>query len=303
MADAGIKISNLTKYYSRAKVPAVDSISIQINSGEVYGFLGSNGAGKSTTIRTVMDFIRPSSGKIEILGHDVSQPDISWRKQVGYLPGDVVLPKRVTGRQLLHYLGSLSGGVDPEYLRELSNRFEAQLDKRTEQLSKGNRQKIGLVQAFMHQPKVLVLDEPTSGLDPLMQEQFYKTVAEAKQRGAVIFLSSHSFEEVERICDRIGIIRLGKLVYEGSIEQLMANRRPTWRVAVEKKSDAAKLASNKALKVEVLSELLLSVEPTGAIETALAGLSKVPIVSFTMQQRELEDEFMNFYHNKPEKNP
>ncbi len=303
MVEVGIKISHLSKYYGRAKTPAVDDISLQIKTGEVYGFLGANGAGKSTTIRTVMDFIRPSSGQIEILGQNANRHGASLRRQVGYLPGDVVLPKRVTGHQLLHYLGQLSGGVDFTYLDQLSQRFEAQLDKRTDQLSKGNRQKIGLIQAFMHQPKVLILDEPTSGLDPLMQEQFYKTVAEARQGGAAIFLSSHSFDEVERICNQIGIIRQGKLVYEGSIAQMMADRRPRWKITLDKATDVAKLKTNSALNVSHIQDRSLTVEPTDTIQSALAVLAKVPIASFTMQQRELEDEFMSFYQSDPETQP
>jgi ABC-2 type transport system ATP-binding protein len=295
-----IQLSGLTKFYGRAKVAAIEDVSLKIAKGEVYGFLGSNGAGKSTTIRTVMGFLYPSAGTIKILGKDMQEHGVALKQDIGYLSGDVVLPRKTTGRKLLKYLGDLHGNVDEEYLNVLVDRFEAQLDKRTGTLSKGNRQKIGLVQAFMHQPKVLVLDEPTSGLDPLMQEQFYKTVEEAKARGAAIFLSSHSFNEVERICDRIGIIREGKLVHEGPVAKLLAERLPSWRVVLKKQSDVKTLEASKLVKLLEKQGKTVVVEPTETIESALGVLSKVGIASMSMVQQELEDEFMIFYTDTQE---
>lgn len=295
-----IQLSGLTKFYGRAKVAAIEDVSLKITKGEVYGFLGSNGAGKSTTIRTMMGFLQPSAGTIKILGKDMSEHGVMLKKDIGYLSGDVVLPRKTTGRKLLKYLGDLHGAVDQSYVNTLVERFEAQLDKRTETLSKGNRQKIGLVQAFMHQPKVLILDEPTSGLDPLMQEQFYKTVEEAKARGAAIFLSSHSFGEVERICDRIGIIRQGKLVHEGPVAKLLAERLPSWRVVLKKQADVKALETSKLVKVLEKDGKTIVVEPTKTIESALGVLSKVGIASMSMVQQELEDEFMSFYNDVQE---
>lgn len=300
MASA-IVLNKLTKYYSGSKTPAINQLSISIKNGEVYGFLGSNGAGKSTTIRSILDFIRPSSGRITVLGMDSVADSVAIRRHTGYLAGDVALPKRVTGRQLLHHLASLSGGIDLDYLRKLEKDFQAQLDKRIGTLSKGNRQKIGLIQALMSQPEVLVLDEPTSGLDPLMQEQFYSAISDAKKRGAAIFLSSHSFSEVERICDHIGIIRAGELVYEGTVASVAAKRMPTWQITVNNKADAATLKKSKSLKVSNLSELNLSVRPTEGISLALAALSKVEIKSMTVKQDDLEDEFMSFYNQEGQK--
>ena len=289
-----IKVFEITKYYGRSKVAAVDNLSFTIAGGEVYGLLGANGAGKSTTIRTIMDFIRPSNGKVILLGQD-NQKTASLREHIGYLAGDVVLPKGVTGRSLLEYLEKLDGDIEQEYKQALITRFEAQLDKRTETLSKGNRQKIGIIQAFMHKPDVLILDEPTSGLDPLMQEQFYKTVEEARLRGAAILLSSHSFEEVERMCGRIGIVRQGKLVYEGSVADIVATRLPRWRVTLKHADDVEKLKTNPGLKVITAEKLALTVEPSETIERALAALSKYSILSMTTSQHKLEDEFLSFY--------
>lgn len=292
-----IKISNVTKYYGHSKTPAVHELSLAIKPGEVYGLLGANGAGKTTTIRMILDFIRPTSGSILLFGEDNRQDGAQLRKSVGYLPGDVVLPKDATGRDFLRYLGKLSD-IDGEYINQLTERFEVQLDKKMGQLSKGNRQKIGVVQAFMHQPEVLVLDEPTSGLDPLMQEQFYQTVAEARERGAAVLLSSHSFEEVDRTCDRIGIVRKGKFVYEGSAADIIATQKPRWRVTLKHKDDIAKLKTSQALKILDINQASVTIEPAGTIESALGALSRFAIVSMTTSQHSLEDEFLRFYEEE-----
>ncbi len=290
-----IALRHLTKYYAGSKVAAVDGVSLEIKPGEVYGFLGSNGAGKSTTIRLLMDFLRPTSGSMTILGKDSVTASTELKKEIGYLAGDVALPRKVTGRQLLAYLAKLHGGIDDTYLAELQTRFEAQLDKKTDTLSKGNRQKIGLIQAFMHQPKVLILDEPTSGLDPLMQEQFYKTIEESKARGTAVFLSSHSFGEVERICDRIGIIRQGKLVHEGTVAKMMQHRLPTWHITVSNKTDVGVLQKSKSLEVIKVNDKNITIRPVDTISSALAVLAKTEVISMTIEQLELEDEFMSFY--------
>lgn len=290
-----IKIANVTKYYGHSKTPAVHNLSLAIQPGEVYGLLGANGAGKTTTIRMILDFIRPSSGTIQLFGKDNLQGGASLRARVGYLAGDVVLPKDVTAREFLTYLSKLSGKVDHVYMQHLTSRFSAQLDKKMNQLSKGNRQKIGIVQAFMHQPDVLILDEPTSGLDPLMQEQFYQVVNEVRERGAAVLLSSHSFEEVDRMCDRIGIVRKGMLVYEGSATGIIATQKPRWRITLKHTKDTAKLAVSPALTVIDTGKATLTVEPADTIEKALAEISHYAIVSMTTSQHGLEDEFLQFY--------
>lgn len=293
-----IKITNVTKYYGRSKVPAVDKLSLTIPSGEVYGLLGANGAGKTTTLRMILDFIRPSSGTIQLFGTDSRQGSRGLHLHVGYLPGDVILPKGATGQAFLEYLSNINGMADTTYMHRLAKRFDAQVDKKMDQLSKGNRQKIGIIQAFMHQPEVLILDEPTSGLDPLMQEQFYQTVSEARERGAAVLLSSHSFEEVERMCDRIGIVRKGAFVYEGSAAGVIATQKPRWRVTFKHPGDIAKLKSNPALKVIDVNKASLTVEPADTIEAALAALSHHGIASMTTSQHGLEDEFLRFYEEE-----
>lgn len=295
-----IKLTNVTKYYGHASTPAVRDLSLTIRRGEVYGLLGANGAGKTTTLRMILGFISPSSGNIELFDTDTRSGGAKLRTRIGYLPGDVVLPKSATGREFLHYLGAINHNSNPAYTRQLVARFEAQLDKPMDQLSKGNRQKVGIIQAFMQQPEALVLDEPTSGLDPLMQEQFYVTVSEVRERGAAILLSSHSFEEVERMCDRIGIVRKGKLVYEGSATDIIATQKPRWRVTLRHAEDIAQIRADSALRVINSSETSVTAEPADTIEKALAALSHYAIASMTTSQHSLEDEFLRFYEEEPQ---
>lgn len=191
---------------------AVDNVSLELREGEVFGFLGPNGAGKSTTIRSVMDFLRPTDGWVKLLGGQSFKERTALHDRVGYLAGDIALYETMTGRKLLKFLAQTGRRVDWRYVDELAGRFEAALDRPIRQLSKGNRQKIGLIQAFMHRPKLLILDEPTSGLDPLMKQVFYDLVREVSGQGSTVFVSSHDLAEVQKICHRAGFIRDGKLI-------------------------------------------------------------------------------------------
>jgi ABC-2 type transport system ATP-binding protein len=292
---AAIKIRDLTKRYPGTSTPALAGLSLTIKTGQVYGFLGSNGAGKSTTIRTLLNFLRPTSGSVSILGLDSVENATEIHRSIGYLAGDVALPKNVTARQLLRYLGKLHGNVDNAYLSDLVQRFGVTMDQKIGTRSKGYRQKIGLLQAFMHKPQILVLDEPTSGLDPLMQEQFYALVKEAKERGAAVFLSSHNFAEAERVCDRVAIIRSGKLVADQSVADMRREHPPTWHVTLKDKADAKKLTAAKALDVTPISAVTFAVRPAGSISEALTALGKVDVLSINQGDNELEDEFMTFY--------
>lgn len=300
MAQA-IILSDLTKRYGGSKTLAVDGLSLSINAGEVFGFLGSNGAGKSTTIRMIMNFLQPTSGSATILGRDSVRDSVELKRHMGYLAGDVALYHRVTGGQMLDYLGKLQGRQDTVYLRTLVQRFDAQLDKPISQLSKGNRQKIGIIQAFMHQPDVLILDEPTSGLDPIMQERFYETVAEAKARGAAVFLSSHSLSDVQRMCDHVAIIRNGKLVRTGTLADF-ADQTPTFEVTFI--GDVPKnLAAERALEVLGTKDRIATIKPRGGIAETLAALSKFQtIANLQTSQQELEEEFMSYYNEEDKPN-
>jgi len=231
-SDSPIKTAGLTKHYGT--FPALEDLDLEVHRGEVFGFLGPNGAGKSTAIRLMMGEIAPTAGTATILG---AQPkDVEHRKRLGYLPPDLALWPAMTGRETLDFFAKLRGGikrpgstgagVDPDYLASLAERLDANLDKRVGELSTGNRQKIGLISAFMHKPDLLILDEPNAGLDPLVQHEFWAMMREAADEGRTVFLSSHTLSEVERVADRVGIIRQGHLI---AIEEVAALRRKRMR--------------------------------------------------------------------------
>jgi len=292
MATAAITAHKLTKRYGTAPTLALDDLTLQIPTGEIYGYLGANGAGKSTTLRLLMNFLQPTSGSAEIAGLDSVREAVDVKRHVGYLAGDVALYPKATGRELLDYLAALQGSVDISYRRKLEKRFEADLHKPIETLSKGNRQKLGILQAFMHQPAVLILDEPTSGLDPLMQEVFYETLREYKDRGAAVLMSSHNLAEAQRVCDRIGIIKHGKLIREQSVGEDTELGKTIFRVVLKSGKQAAKLPGLKVLSRE---GHVLRLQATGSLPAALKTLSTLPLADLTTEQLNLEDEFLEFY--------
>jgi ABC-2 type transport system ATP-binding protein len=293
---SGIVAQKLTKRYGHEKVAALDGLQLDIKPGEVYGYLGANGAGKSTTIRLLLNFLQPTSGTATICGLDVVKDSVAIKRHVGYLAGDVALYQKTTGKELLNYLGALQGGTDAEFRRKLERRFEAETDKQISALSKGNRQKIGILQAFMHRPDVLILDEPTSGLDPLMQEAFYETVREAKDRGSAVLMSSHNLTEAQRVCDRIGIIKHGKLIREQAIDANESLNTPVFDITFRKHDAIKAIKAESALQIiEQTDSNGIRVRPVGDIAPALAALAKYDIVSMTSQRSDLEDEFLEFY--------
>jgi len=298
---ASIVTDKLTKRYGRGPTLALDGLTLQVQAGEIYGYLGANGAGKSTTIRLLLNFLQPSSGSARINGFDVVKDAVEVKKHVGYLAGDVALYPKVTGCELLDYLGALQGMANLDYRRTLEKRFEAETDKLVSALSKGNRQKIGIVQAFMHQPNVLVLDEPTSGLDPLMQEAFYETVREAKNRGAAVLMSSHNLAEAQRVCDRVGIIKHGKLIREQAVNGDGELGKTVFRVLLATPSALERL--KKAPHLKFLSQEggnTALVQADGTLASALKALSTFDIRDISTQALNLEDEFMEFYETGDE---
>src|SRR5437763_14434193 len=210
---AVIQTEKLSKSYGEHR--GIVDVDLEVQGGEVFGFLGPNGAGKTTTIRTVLDLIRPTSGRALVFGIDSRADPVAIHRRAGYIPGEFTLYDRLTGGQTIEYFGNLRGGVDKGYQRSLIERFDIDPKRRFKELSKGNKQKIGLVIALQHQPELLILDEPTSGLDPLVQQSFFELVREARDAGRTVFLSSHILSEVERTCDRVAIIRDGRIVKTG----------------------------------------------------------------------------------------
>ncbi|MDB5175978.1 MAG: transporter ATP-binding protein [Candidatus Saccharibacteria bacterium] len=294
---ASIITNKLTKQYGSSASRALSELSLEIQPGEVYGFLGANGAGKSTTIRLLLNFLQPTSGSATILGLDSVGDSQAVKKHIGYLAGDIALYKKPTGKELLDFMSSLQPSTGTaSYRKVLEKRFQADLAKPIGTLSKGNRQKIGIIQAFMHQPRVLILDEPTSGLDPLMQEAFYQTVAESKQQGAAILMSSHSFAEAEKTCDRIGIIRQGRLVLEQKISAESSLDTVIFRVTFVKSASLtdSKSASGLTFVSQTDSHSGLY-KPSGSIGEALKALSRYDISELSTQKLDLEDEFLEYY--------
>ena len=207
---ATILTEQLTKNYGQNR--GIVSLDLEVKPGEVFGFLGPNGAGKTTTIRLLLDLIRPTSGRALVLGCDSHHDTLAIQARVGYLPGELGLYPQLSGQQTLRYIANLRGGIDWNDVRRLSERLDCDLERKVSELSTGNKRKLGLIQAFMHRPELLILDEPTVGLDPLVQHEFYGLIDEARAAGQTVFLSSHVLPEVQRVCDRVAFIREGKLV-------------------------------------------------------------------------------------------
>jgi ABC-2 type transport system ATP-binding protein len=229
--SAVIETDVLTKRYGEAR--GIEEVTFEVDGGEVFGFLGPNGAGKTTTIRTLLDLLHPTGGSARLFGLDSHRDSVAIRARLGNLPGDFGYGKQATGREALRLLARLRGMDGLGRSETLASRFQADLDRPLGQLSRGNRQKVGLMLATFHSPELLILDEPTSGLDPLMQEEFLALVAEERERGCTVLLSSHELDEVERVCDRVGIVRAGKLVAVERVAELLAKSRRRDRVEVE----------------------------------------------------------------------
>lgn len=293
-----IEINKLSKKYDSNKNFALHGLSLKIFPGEVYGFLGPNGAGKSTTIRLLMDFIRPTTGSATILGLDTLKQAVDVKRNVGYLSGDSDTYLKMTGRKFLNYMNELQPAVSKKYIVELTSRLKADLNKPLGSLSRGNRQKIALIQALMHQPKVLILDEPTSGLDPLMQDEFYLLINEAKQRGSTIFMSSHILSEVQKVCDKVGIIRSGKLVSEQSIEQLATEAAQTFVIRFTSKPPLAELKSVEGVKkVSVQKDGRVVLHVYSGLSKLFAVLAKHDVKELSTMELNLEDQFMHYYQS------
>jgi ABC-2 type transport system ATP-binding protein len=213
-----IETERLTKAYGAHR--GIIDLDLEVGQGEVFGFLGPNGAGKTTTMRVLLDLIRPTSGVARVFGIETTADPVAIHRRVGYLPGEFDLYDRLTGSQTITYFGNLRGGVDKAYVAELIERLDLDPSRRFKEYSKGNKQKVGLVVALQHRPDLLILDEPTSGLDPLIQQTFFALVEEARRDGRTVFLSSHIIDEVDRTCDRVAIIREGRLVQVDRIEAI-----------------------------------------------------------------------------------
>ncbi len=293
-ADSVIHLDHLTKHYG--EVVGIQELSLDVDSGEVFGLLGPNGAGKTTTIRLMMDFIRPTSGQVTVFGKTPSNDGIEIRKRIGYLPGDFVTYNYMTGAAVVEYFTNLRGSK-PIKFDTLCERFNLDPTRKIAELSKGNRQKVGLVQAFMNDPSLLILDEPTSGLDPLLQHEFQELLREEKEQGKTIFLSSHVMSEVEATCDRVCIIREGELVKIGTIDDLTGLSMWTVNISFVENVENDLFNGLAGVAVNDSSErsFLLSVSGDGAMDSVIKAASKHPVSTFESEHASLEDAFLQYY--------
>jgi ABC-2 type transport system ATP-binding protein len=288
-----IETERLTKSYGASR--GILDLDLEVDEGEVFGFLGPNGAGKTTTIRTLLDHLRPTSGRARIFGIETTADPVAIHRRIGYLPGEFTLYDRLTGGQTIEYFGNLRGGVDPAYRDSLVERLDVDPSRRFKEYSKGNKQKIGLVVAFQPRPELLILDEPTSGLDPLVQQAFYGLVREAQAEGRTVFLSSHVLSEVERTCDRVAIIRDGRLVRTGRVDTLrdLAHHQVELRFA-----DAvptAEFAALAGVSDVVVEDHTLRLRVAGPMTPVLQAAARHELVDFLSREPSLEEIFLAEY--------
>jgi ABC-2 type transport system ATP-binding protein len=295
---AVIQTEQLTKSYGEHR--GIVDVDLEVPEGQVFGFLGPNGAGKTTTIRTVLDLIRPTRGRALVFGIESSADPVAIHRRVGYIPGEFTLYDRLTAGQTIDYFANLRGGVDRAYQQSLIERLEIDPKRRYKELSKGNKQKIGLVIALQHRPELLILDEPTSGLDPLVQQSFFELVREARSEGRTVFLSSHILSEVERTADRVAIIREGRLVKVDSVEGLrdLAHHQVELRFAGAVPIAAfAQLPGVSDLAAE---GHVLRLRVSGPITPVVRAAAQYELLDFVSREPTLEETFLAQYGHDPE---
>jgi ABC-2 type transport system ATP-binding protein len=288
-----IETERLTKFYGSHR--GVEEITIAVEPGEIFGFLGPNGAGKTTMIRTLLDLLHPTRGSASIFGFDSRDDSVAIRKRLGNLPGDFGYGRLATGRQAISLLARLRGVSGLGSATALAKRFRADLERPMGQLSRGNRQKIGLILAVFHQPDLLILDEPTSGLDPLMQEEFLALVREERERGCAVFLSSHELDEVERVCDRVGIIREGRLVAVERVSDLLGKTPRRVSVEFAEPVDLAGLRELPGVSDLTAGDGRISFKVAGDIDPVLKAIARHPVVDLQFARPTLEEVFLTYY--------
>jgi len=294
-APPAIETVGLSKTYG-GKVRALVDLDLRVERGEVFGYLGPNGAGKSTTIRLLLDLIRPTAGRVSVLGLDTRTDAVASRRSVGYLPGDLRLADRLTGHEQLESLARLRGRVDETLRDELCERLGVILDRPIRQLSRGNRQKIGIVQAFMHRPELVVLDEPTAGLDPLLQNEMRALLRETAAGGSTVFLSSHSLDEVQHVADRVGIIRSGRLVDVDAVESLRERSLRHVTITFAEPIDPSAFGSLDGVRVVSVDGPVVRLSaPETAMDALVKSASRHAIADLVSQPADLEEIFLELY--------
>jgi ABC-2 type transport system ATP-binding protein len=290
-----ISVQNLTKFYG--KTTGVKNISFDVEEGEIFGFLGPNGAGKTTTIRLLLDLLRPDSGTISIFGKDLKTNSVSIRQQIGYLPGEFSTYSHLSGKDFLGFLSGIRRQKSHD-LMDLLDRFKLTtsiLDRKTRQYSHGMLQKLGIIQAVLHKPRLLIFDEPTAGLDPLMQEEFYQLVEEHQKRGATIFFSSHHLYEVEKLCQRVAIIRDGEIAGLESIASLKAKAGNMLEIRLGESFEKLEIPGAELVK-QMGNSFIFKI--SGKLQPVLQKLANLPVEDVVISKPDLENVFMNFYRRE-----
>ena len=291
-----IETSRLTKAYGKSR--GIRDVDLSVEEGEVFGFLGPNGAGKTTTVRTLLGFLRPSGGRGEVLGLDIRRDSVEIRARVGNLPGEFALEDRMTGEGLLKYFARLRGVKDLGYARELAERLGAELHRPMRRLSRGNKQKIGLVQAMFHRPPLLMLDEPTGGLDPLVQDEFLDIIEEIRDEGRTVFFSSHNLAEVERVCDRVGIIRDGRLAAVETTETLVDKSFRHVRLVFAESVDPKPFAALPGVRDLKVDGTKVSFTLYDDLDEMVKLAARHRLVNLEYERPSLEEIFLAYYHHE-----
>ncbi len=291
-----IATHGLSKDYGSGR--GLFDLELEVQRGEVFGFLGPNGAGKSTTMRLLLDLIKPTSGSAQVLGLDSGTDSLTIRRRVGFLPGDLALYPKLSGRIVLEYLAKLRGGVDPRVRDALAERFDADLDRPVRELSTGNRQKLGLIQAFMHEPELLILDEPIAGLDPLVQDSFHALLREVAAQGRTVFLSSHTLSEVERVTHRLAILRQGRLVVVDTLADLrkVAVQRLEFEFGTAVSPEEFRALPGVTEVAENGRTLTVAFE--GAADPVVKTAARHDVLAVRPRQEDLEDIFLRYYREE-----
>ncbi len=292
-----ILTEGLTKHYGEVK--ALIDLDLSVGQGEVFGFLGPNGAGKTTTIRTILDLIRPTRGRASILGMDTHEKSVEIRDHIGYLPSELAMYPSLTGMDTLTYFANLRGGVDWKYVDELAERLDSDLSLKVGDMSGGNRQKVGVIQAFMNKPQLIVMDEPSSGLDPLVQREFQKMMREVAADGRSVFLSSHTLSEVQRVADRVGIIRHGLLVDVESVNDLRSKAIRQVELFFDTPVEADEFATIAGVREVKANQHSLVISFDGEMDQLLkVATNGRNLVDITSQEADLEEIFLTYYEDE-----